>query len=101
MALVTELDLPEFEFLSDTTLSGERYHGLMRGLAERSWVARAEVGYFILAREVGELFLRTRAARFPGLGIAEIGDVTDGPLAEEMQRNILHLGDEDHRRLRQ
>jgi cytochrome P450 len=101
MALVTELDLPEFEFLSDTTLGGERYHELFTGLAEQGWLARAEGITFVLDREAGELFLRTRAARFPGLEIAEMFDVTDGPLAEEMQRNILHLGDEDHRRLRQ
>src|SRR3954449_11745214 len=101
MALVTELDLPEFEFLSDTTLSGERYHALFAELAQQGWLARAEGITFVLDREAGELFLRTRAARFPGLEIAEMFEVTDGPLAEEMQRNILHLGDEDHRRLRQ
>src|SRR3954463_10062069 len=100
MAAVTELDIPEFEFL-DPTLSGERYHGLMRDLAAQSWVARAEIGYFVLDREAGELFLRTRAARFPGLEIAEMFGVDDGPLAEEMRRNILHLDGADHRRLRQ
>src|SRR6202012_4591683 len=40
-------------------------------------------------------------ARFPGLEIAEMFGIDDGPLAEEMRRNILHLGDSDHRRLRQ
>jgi cytochrome P450 len=100
MAAVTELEIPEFEFL-DPSLSGERYHELMRGLAEQSWVARAEIGYFVFDREAGELFLRTRSARFPGLEIAEMFGIEDGPLAEEMRRNILHLDDEDHRRLRQ
>src|SRR3954452_21598522 len=85
----------------DPTLSGERYHELMRSLAEQSWVARAEIGYFVFDREAGELFLRTRAARFPGLEIAEMFGVDEGPLAEEMGRNILHLDGEDHRRLRQ
>src|SRR3954470_4444265 len=100
MPVVTELDLPEFEFM-DPALSGERYHELFAELAERSWVARAELGYFVLDREAGELFLRTRAARFPGLEIAEMFGVDDGPLAEEMRRNILHLDGDDHRRLRQ
>jgi cytochrome P450 len=100
MAAVTELEIPEFEFM-DPTLSGERYHDLMRDLAERSWVARAEIGYFVFDREAGELFLRTRAARFPGLEIAEMFGVDEGPLAEEMKRNILHLDGDDHRRLRQ
>jgi cytochrome P450 len=95
------MDLPEFEFLSDATLSGERYHALMDDLASRSWVARAEIGYFVFDREAGELLLRTRAARFPGLEIAEIFGIDDGPLAEEMRRNVLHIDGEDHRRLRQ
>jgi cytochrome P450 len=55
----------------------------------------------VLDREAGELFLRTRSARFPGLEIAEMFGVDEGPLAEEMRRNILHVDDEDHRRLRQ
>ena len=100
MPTVAELELPEFEFM-DPTLSGERYHELFAELAAESWLARAELGYFVLDREAGELFLRTRAARFPGLEIAEMFGVDDGPLAEEMRRNILHLDGADHRRLRQ
>jgi len=98
---VTELDIPEFAFLGDTTLSGERYHDLMRDLAARSWVARSELAYFVFDREAGELFLRTKAARFPGHELQEMFGITDGPLAEEMRRNILHLDGADHRRLRQ
>jgi len=100
MSVVTELELPEFEFM-DPSLSGERYHELFAELAEKNWLARAEIGYFVLDREAGELFLRTRAARFPGLEIAEMFGVDEGPLAEEMRRNILHLDGDDHRRLRQ
>src|SRR3954447_5559532 len=101
MALVTEIDVPFFPFMEDVTLSGERYHELFRELAEKSWLAKSELAYFVLDREAGELFLRTRAAGFPGHELAEMFNVTEGPLAEEMQRNILHLGDTDHRRLRQ
>src|SRR3954454_18125520 len=100
MPVVTELELPEFEFM-DPTLSGERYHELFAELADKNWLARAEIGYFVLDREAGELFLRTRSARFPGLEIAEMFGVDEGPLAEEMRRNILHLDGDDHRRLRQ
>src|SRR3954468_24786419 len=100
MPVVTELELPEFEFM-DPTLSGERYHELFAGLADENWLGRAELGYFVLDREAGELFLPPRAARFPGLEIAERFGVDDGPLAEEMRRNILHLDGGDHRRLRQ
>src|SRR5919112_3074237 len=100
MALVTELELPEFDFM-DATLSGGRYHATVRDLAGRSWLARSPLAYFVFDREAGELFLRTRAARFPGLEIAQMFGIDDGPLAEEMKRNILHLDGADHRRLRQ
>lgn len=97
---VTELELPEFEFL-DPRLSGGHYHDTVRELAARHWIARSELAYFVWDREAGEQLLRTRAARFPGLEIAEMFGIDDGPLAEEMRRNILHLDGADHRRLRQ
>ena len=100
MTLVTELDIPQFEFLGDTTLSGERYHEKMRDLAARSWVAKSELAYFVFDREAGELFLRSRQARFPGPELQAMFEVHDGPLAEEMQRNVLHIEGDDHKRLR-
>ncbi|HWX87966.1 MAG TPA: cytochrome P450, partial [Solirubrobacteraceae bacterium] len=51
-------------------------------------------------REAGEFFLRTRSAIFPGMKIAELFDVREGPLWEEMKRNILHVNGADHTRLR-
>ena len=54
----------------------------------------------VLDREAGEFFLRTRAATFPGMKIAEIFDVKQGPLFEQMRRNILHVNGADHSRLR-
>ncbi len=53
-----------------------------------------------LDREAGEFFLRTRAAIFPGMKIAEIFGVSEGPLYEQMERNILHVNGADHSRLR-
>jgi cytochrome P450 len=97
---LAELDLPEFDAL-DPTLSGERFHDTVRALAAESWLARSPLAHVVFDREAGELLLRTRAARFPGLEIAEIFGITEGPLAEEMRRNILHLDGADHRRLRQ
>jgi len=99
MALVTELDLPEFDFL-DANLSGSRYHEIVHGLAAESWVVHSDIAYFVLDRDAGEQFLRTKSAGFPGHELAEIFGITDGPLAEEMRRNILHLDGEQHRRLR-
>ena len=54
----------------------------------------------VLDREAGEYFLRTRSAIFPGMKIAEIFGVTEGPLYEQMKRNILHVNGPDHSRLR-
>ena len=48
----------------------------------------------------GEFFLRSRAFTFPGMKIAEIFGIDDGPLYEEIRRNILHINGADHRRLR-
>ena len=76
MALVTEMDLPEFDFL-DPELRGERFHRTVQELAARSWVARSPLAYFVFDREAGELFLRTRSAGFPGPEIQEMFDVTD------------------------
>jgi cytochrome P450 len=72
----------------------------MRELSEAGWLATSPIGYFVLDREAGSYFLRTRAATFPGMKIAEMFEVPEGPLLEQMRRNILHLNGDDHRRLR-
>jgi cytochrome P450 len=97
--LVTELELPAFDH-TDLSLRGERFHEAMRELRSQGWIAQQPFGYMVLDREAGEFFLRTRSAIFPGMKIAEIFDVKDGPLYEEMKRNILHLSGADHTRLR-
>src|SRR3712207_1513439 len=50
--------------------------------------------------EAASFFLRTKQAAFPGKQIAELFQIGDGPLKEQIDRNILHLGGDDHRRLR-
>jgi cytochrome P450 len=99
MPAVTELDLPHFDYFSPD-LRGGRFHETMLDLRGRGWLARNELAVFVLDREAGEFFLRSRATTFPGLELAELFGVTDGPLAEEMRRNILHINGDDHRRLR-
>jgi cytochrome P450 len=99
MALVGELELESFDY-TDPELTGERFHTAMRELAAKGWLAAGPYGYVVLDREAGEFFLRTRSAIFPGMKIAELFDVTDGPLWEEMKRNILHVNGVDHTRLR-
>ena len=99
MAQVTEMDLPEFDFF-DVGLTGERFHRTMDELSQAGWLATSPIGYFVLDRESAAFFLRTRAATFPGMKIAEMFEVPEGPLLEQMRRNILHINGDDHRRLR-
>jgi cytochrome P450 len=99
MPEVTALDLPELDFF-DTGLRGERFHRTMQELSEAGWVASSPIGYFVLDRESAAFFLRTKSATFPGMKIAEMFEVPEGPLLEQMRRNILHINGDDHRRLR-
>ena len=100
MTLVSELDLPTFDY-TDPSLRGERFHEAMaRAARGRAGWPQAPFGYMVLDREAGEFFLRTRSAIFPGMKIAEIFGVTEGPLYEQMERNILHVNGADHSRLR-
>jgi cytochrome P450 len=99
MAQVTELELPELDFF-DVGLKGERFHRTMDELSGAGWLASSPIGYFVLDRESAAFFLRTKSATFPGMKIAEMFEVPEGPLLEEMRRNILHINGDDHRRLR-
>ncbi|HWX96753.1 MAG TPA: cytochrome P450 [Solirubrobacteraceae bacterium] len=99
MALVSELQLPAFDS-TDQSLRGDRFHEVMRELGSQGWLAQDPFGYVVLDRESAEFFLRTRSAIFPGMKIAEIFGVTEGPLYEEMKWNILHINGPDHTRLR-
>jgi cytochrome P450 len=99
MTLVSELELKSFDY-TDPGMYGARFHQAMRELRADGWLASGPFGYIVLDREAGEFFLRTRAASFPGMKIAEIFGVTEGPLWEQMKRNILHVNGADHSRLR-
>jgi cytochrome P450 len=99
MALVTDLELPELDYFGPD-LKGARFHEVMAELRAQGWLAGSPFGYFVLEREAAAFFLRTRAATFPGMKIAEMFEVPEGPLLEQMRRNILHLNGADHRRLR-
>jgi cytochrome P450 len=99
VALVTDLDLPRLDYFA-ADLKGERFHERMNELRAQSWLAGSDVGYFVLDREAAAFFLRTKSATFPGMWIAEMFGVPDGPLLEQMRRNILHVHGDQHRRLR-
>jgi cytochrome P450 len=98
--VVSELALEMFDH-TDPELRGERYREAMSGLrGHDGWLAACPFGYLVLDREAGEFFLRSREAAFPGLTIAELFQINDGPLHEEIVHNIINIGGTDHRRLR-
>ncbi len=99
MPLITEMELPELDYM-DPDLRGPEYHAAVAALRERGWLARTPLAYLVLEREAASFFLRTKSATFPGKQIAELFDISEGPLHEEIQRNILHIDGADHRRLR-
>ena len=100
MTVVTELDLPEFD-PADPGLSGWRWHVEANALLDSGhWLAQGPLSLVVLDREAGEFFLRSRAAEFPGKLIADLFGVTDGPLRDEIDNNIINTDGDVHRRLR-
>ena len=99
MNLVSELDLPAFDY-SAPDFSADRYHQQLAGTRRRGWLAKSPLAYIVLDHDAGEFFLRSRKTAFPGRQIAGFFGVTDGPLAEHIDANILNLTGEQHRRLR-
>jgi cytochrome P450 len=100
MPPAAELDLPTFDH-TDPALRGERYRDAMAGVAGYDgWLATNPFGFTVLDRESGEFFLRTKDAVFPGLTIARLFGIEDGPLHEEVVKNIININGDDHRRLR-
>src|ERR1700749_2968693 len=100
MPLAGELDLELFDH-TNPALRGADYHAAMSALdGYEGWLARCPFGFLVLERESAEFFLRTRDAEFPGMTIADIFGITDGPLHEEIVKNIVNVNGDDHRRLR-
>ncbi|HZE30870.1 MAG TPA: cytochrome P450 [Actinoallomurus sp.] len=99
MTIVTELDLPRFDY-STPDLTGEVYHRRLAGLREKNWLAQGPLSSIVLDREAGEFFLRSRATAFPGRQIADLFGITGGRLREQIDANILNQTGGRHRRLR-
>ena len=100
MTALAELELPEIDPV-DAALRGERWHEEMRRLRDSGeWLARAPLATVVLDREAGEFFLRTKAAIFPGILLADLFGVEDGPLREQVVANIINVNGADHGRLR-
>src|SRR3712207_2005251 len=99
MPLVSELELPAFDY-TDPELKGPRFHAKMAELAQQNWLASTPLGFFTLDRDSSAFFLRSKAAIFPGLKMAEMFEIPEGPLLEQIRRNILNVNGADHGRLR-
>jgi hypothetical protein len=99
MTVVTELDLPEIDY-NQPGFGPATYHELLAAARERNWLAHSPLAYIVLDGESGDFFLRARQTTFPGREIAELFGITDGPLHENVENNILNLTGDKHRRLR-
>ncbi|MFA9400373.1 MAG: cytochrome P450 [Acidobacteriota bacterium] len=100
MPKLADLDLPGLE-MDDPGLKGRRWHREMNRLLDSGeWLARAPLATVVLDREAGEFFLRTRSAIFPGRLLADLFAITDGPLREQIDNNIINQEGDSHRRLR-
>jgi cytochrome P450 len=99
MNLVSDLTLPVFDYTAPD-FSADRYHQQLAETSQQGWLAKSPLAYIVLDHDSGEFFVRSRATAFPGRQIAEFFGVTGGPLADHIDRNILNLTGEQHRRLR-
>jgi cytochrome P450 len=99
MTAVTDLDLPRFDY-TDPDLRGDRFHDVMRDLRERSWIARTDLGFLVLDREAVNFFLKSRSAEFPGVKMFQLLGIDEGPLYENLSKNVISLNGDQHRRLR-
>jgi hypothetical protein len=91
MTTVADLDIPQLDIF-DPELRGPRFpRGHER--PRRPRVDRPVAAGVHRARPGGgSFFLRSKQCSFPGLKIAELFGIEDGPLHEEIVRNILHVG---------
>ena len=94
-----DLDLPDFDH-TDPELSGPAWHTRIEELARRNWLARTPLATVVLDREASETILRSRSAIFPGREVADLFGIDDGPLREEIDRNIININGSEHQRLR-
>jgi len=76
MPLVSELDLPEFDYLAPS-LAGARFHATLEELHRRSWLARSPFGYFVFDRAVVADMLRDRSLASPLRSWLQLVGITD------------------------
>jgi cytochrome P450 len=100
MTLATELELPTLDAIQDH-VRGPVYQEMMSAIkGYDGWLARSPLGFVTLDRESGEFFLRSRAVMFPSMTLAAVFNITEGPLYEEISKNLISRHGDAHRRLR-
>jgi hypothetical protein len=85
MNLVSELDLPAFDYTAPD-FSADRYHQQLAETRQLGWLAKSPLTYIVLDHDAGEFFLRSRKTAFPGRQIAEFFGVTSGPAGRAHRR---------------
>lgn len=99
MQRLEDLELPEFDH-TDPRLGGPTWHEQISELAGQGWLARTPLATVVMDREASEEILRSKAAIFPGKEVADLFEIHAGPLREEIDRNIININGDEHRRLR-
>ncbi len=99
MSAVSDLDLPEIDYNSPD-FGPHNYHEQLARACAQGWLAHSPLAYIVLDAESGDFFLRSRQTAFPGPQLAEIFGITSGPLFNHINKNILNLTGDKHRRLR-
>jgi cytochrome P450 len=72
----------------------------MQALRDESWIARTDLGFVVLDREAVNFFLKSRSAEFPGVKMFQLLGIDDGPLYDNLSKNIISRNGDQHRRLR-
>ena len=100
MPLVTDLDLPEFDYL-DPALRGPRFHEVLKELHQKSWLARSSFAYFVFDRRVIAELLRDRQLASPLRAFLQLLGITDqGWLDWRLKGAVQSAVGSDHSKLR-
>ena len=101
MPLVTDLDLPEFDYF-DPTLSGARFHAVLRELHQKSWLARTAFAFFVFDRRVVADLLRDRELASPLRNFLQLLGITDQAWLDWRLKGAVQAAiGSDHAKLRQ
>jgi cytochrome P450 len=98
--LVSDLDLPEFDYF-DPTLRGGRLYQVLKELRSRHWVARLPFGWLVLDRQVTIDLLRDPALAAPLRTLFELIGIRDEEwLRRRVNEALESTTGETHARLR-